>query len=592
MCGIIGYIGNNAKNNIINSLKKLEYRGYDSSGIALLENNNLYIIKEKGYIENMEKKASLLSNSFNIGIGHTRWATTGKVSKENSHPHSSQDLSYTIVHNGIIDNYREIKQELSQKGYKFKSHTDSEVIANLLQEYHKQTNSVIENIELITKKLKGTYALAILYTGDNEHIYVTKNEMPLFITSNNEFSCVSSAVLGFPKQTQSYIMLENKDIAKVSLNSAQVFNNAKKVERKCYYISQSETIAKKNNFKHFMLKEIFEIPSSLENTINIFNSIKSNQKQNILNLFNKTKRIHLIGCGTAYHSCLVGEYILRTLGYDTTSHIASEFKYFPPILNQNSLCIFVSQSGETADTLGALKIANSYNVKTLAITNSKSSTLAHICDNYILLGAGPEIAVASTKAYNCQCLVFYLLKQLIIQKNTEICINSLSINNILQETKQIRRLAKSISSFGKVFFIGRGQDSLTAMEGSLKLKEVSYISSESYPAGELKHGTLALIDKNSICIIILTHKSMIDKVMNSIMEIHSRGGSVLIITPFKELKDCNQINYFYYLPILEKEEFYPLISVIPLQFIAYFTSVFKGNNPDKPRNLAKSVTVE
>ena len=593
MCGIVGFIGKNAKTQIIDCLKKLEYRGYDSSGLALINNKDkIEIIKETGFISNIENLSNNMFDDLEIGIGHTRWATTGKVTKENAHPHVSNNGRFAIVHNGIIENYEAIKSDLSHKGYTFSSETDSEVVAILLEENAKTAKSVIENIKLTTKILEGSFSLAILDTHSPDKIFATKKDMPLFVSAGADFASIASAVVGLPHDAIQYIMLENHDIAEISLNTIKVWQNEEMVDRRVQKITKDDLNHTMHNHKHYMIKEIFEEQVALEKTAEAFSSLKPSAKKEILDLFASHKRIHLVACGTAYHACLVGASLLESIGFDCSCHIASEFKYFPPNLNDKCLCIFVSQSGETADTIGCLKLVQEKGIKCLSITNVESSTIAHISDHLLMTKAGTEVAVASTKAYNCQCLIFYLLTQAISKNNQVISIKNLKIDKILQTINQISKLSQIIATFKKVFFIGRGLDSLTAKEGSLKLKEITYIPSESYPAGELKHGTLSLVDDESLSIVILTQKSKIHKKMKAVSEIKARGGFTLVVTPFDEIQPNHEIDYVFHLPILKNEQHYPLISIIPLQLFAYFTSIEKGINPDKPRNLAKSVTVE
>jgi len=590
MCGIVGYIGNNAKENSIENLKNLEYRGYDSAGIAFFEDDYLYVIKEKGYIDNIIKKSKHHSKNINICIGHTRWATTGVASKKNAHPHLSNNKKFAIVHNGIIENYQYLKQDLLTKGYKFNSETDTEVIANLIEENAKHETNIIKIIENTTKVIKGSYAFAILCTDSPDKIYVTKYNMPLFLTINEDFVALASAVIGLPKSTTKYIMLENNDIALLSLSDSIVYNNNTIVHRNIKKLKSTESHAHNKNYKHFMLKEILEQQTAIKKTSENFFSPKNKYKQIILKQFDNISRIHLIGCGTAYHACLVGAKLLNNIGYDTSCHIASEFKYNPPSKLKDSLCIFVSQSGETADTLGSLRLAKKLGAKTLGITNVESSTLAHEVGDFILTNAGIEIAVASTKAYTCQCFIFYLILNILDENLQKTSIKQLKINQVIQNYINYKKFAKIINNYAKIFFIGRGFDSITAMEASLKLKEISYIMSESYPAGELKHGTLALIDSNSLSVIISTNKDMLPKILNTIDEIKSRGGKTLIVSQFEELK--NSADIFIKLPYLKNEKLYAITSIIPLQLIAYYSCCLKGFNPDKPRNLAKSVTVE
>ena len=556
MCGIVGYVGKNAKENALENLKSLEYRGYDSAGIAFFKNNEMYIVKEKGFIENLTKKSKNYTGEIKICIGHTRWATTGKANTRNAHPHLSMNGNWAVVHNGIIENYKQLKDELIQKGYKFRSQTDTEVISNLLEEQSKNERDIIKIIETTTEKLKGSYALAILCTSSPDKIYLTKYNMPLFISVSDKCISAASAVLGLSKFSNEYLVLENNDIAVLNNDNSLIYNNGKIIQRRKNKIKNTDTQIISHNYKHFMLKEILEQETALKNTHEQFLLKKYNCNEIIFKLFENISRVYLIACGTAYHASIVGAKLLCKIGYDCTSHIASEFKYNPPPNLKNSLCIFVSQSGETADTLGALRLAKKSGARTLGITNVESSSLAHEVEEYILTHAGAEIAVASTKAYTCQCLIFHLLQEILSSKMQKINIKQLKINKILQNFKQYRKIAKLINNYAKIFFIGRGMDSITAKEGSLKLKEISYIMSESYPAGELKHGSLALIDSTTLSIIISTEKSMIPKLQNTLDEIKSRNGKIMIISPFDEYSINADI--FIKIPEIKNELYYSI----------------------------------
>jgi len=593
MCGIVGYIGKNAISSGFENLKKLEYRGYDSAGIACIKNNKIVVVKAKGYIENTIRKSKFLGNEINICIAHTRWATTGNVSTKNAHPQQSSSNRFAIVHNGIIENYQEIKNTLLSLGYNFKSDTDTEVIANLIEEESKTQKSVIKIIKNVTKMLQGSYAIAILDIKNPNKIFLAKKDMPLFVSAENEFSAISSSVIGLPEQASSYIMLENNDIAELTLSNISIYNDNKQVIRPVLNITEKLTNTPiLLEEKHYMLKEILEIEQKLTNTQDNFYNKNNNYLHLIDKLFSGKKRIHLVACGTAYHACNIGSKLLSMCGFDSSCHIASEFKYSPPILSKDSLYIFVSQSGETADTLGSLKLVKDLGLDTLSITNVESSTMSHLDENHIFTKAGTEIAVASTKAYVCQCLIFYLITAHLNIKMQKIDISQLKINNIFHNLKNLKKLAKEVIKYNKVFFIGRNIDYITAMEGSLKLKEISYIMAESYPAGELKHGSLALIDQNSLSVIISTDENMIPKIKNTISEIKSRNGKILLVSPYKEYYCDIEVDYFYRLEYLENSHLYPLTSILPLQLISYYSSTLLGLNPDKPRNLAKSVTVE
>ena len=590
MCGIVGYIGKGKKalNVLIDGLKHLEYRGYDSAGVAYIKDNKLYIEKETGRIKNLEKKINYEHKS-SLGIGHTRWATHGGVTKANSHPHSSEKI--TIVHNGIIENYIELKEKLLKKGYTFKSETDTEVAAVLLNDLYKKNKDLFKTIQEFKKEAKGAYAIALICEDDLDSLYAIKKNSPLIIGIGKDENYVASDVPAIISYTNKYITLEDGSYAKITKDKIEVYNNDnKKIDLNIKtYEGTSEAISK-CGYEHYMLKEINEQPDVIKKTAE---SIK------VPNL-SKYKRIIIVACGSAMHAGLVGKNLIETYGdIPVEVEIASEFRYKKLFLNKSDLVIAISQSGETADTLEAVKIAKKQGVKTLGIINVKESSIAREVDNVIYTVAGPEIAVATTKAYSAQVLVLaYIAYSLSKEDNKEIKnlltdIKKLSkyMQEVLSNEKEYEKIAKKIHKKENMFYIGRSIDYALGMEGSLKIKEISYLHSEAYAAGELKHGTISLIEKDTPVIGIVTDKNIADKTISNLKEVTSRGANVIYLTTNKLEKDGDfykekiivpEVN-----PLLE-----PLVAIIPLQLIAYHVAKLNKCDIDKPKNLAKSVTVE
>ncbi len=612
MCGIIGYIGeNNAIDFLHYGLKKLEYRGYDSAGVAYFNKNQLTVYKKVGQVDNLFDEKLLKVNS-NIGIGHTRWATNGKISTENSHPHQSFSKTITLVHNGIIENCTELKNKYL-KGINLQSETDTEVVANLLEFFYLKNHHKLDSIKILMSLLKGSYALAILFNDDCENIYFLKNRSPLVIGCGNNCNFISSDTLGFEKYTSKYIEIDDFEFGYINKKNMEIFDkNSKKITKNVKDCANFQKINNKMQFEHYMLKEIFEIPDAIKNTCELYKNFESIKIIN-KNLFNKIKRIKLIACGTSYHASLIGEKYFREIGFDAYTEIASEFLYNKQIWQKDTLYIFISQSGETADTLSCVELCKKHNAKTLCITNVPTSRITKICDYTLPICCGPEIAVASTKAFNGQvCSLLVLSKYLQFIKKINIKkkklnkkdTHSTSINKLISKIikisksinintfiRQVKPLTQMVKESKNVFFVGKDYDYVLALESALKLKEISYINSVAYPSGELKHGTISLVDNNTLTFAYITEKKLSSKTLNVINQIKSRGGKVVVISPFIELQKFENIDYFIKLPEVNNY-FYPIISIIPMQILSYYVSVSLGNNPDKPRNLAKSVTVE
>jgi glucosamine--fructose-6-phosphate aminotransferase (isomerizing) len=591
MCGIIGYTGKrNCTDFLIEGLKNLEYRGYDSAGIAVIENNGRITIKKKqGRVSKLEKETGNIAGT--CGIGHTRWATHGIPSDINAHPHFSG--KFAVVHNGIIENFLELKVMLVNKGVKFSSETDTEVIAHLLNLNY--NGNLKGTINKTLSQLVGSYAIAIICTDYPDLISVAKKDNPLIIGTNKDEVIISSDISAISNISENFYVLKDFERAIICPDKIEFFGeNEETIGRLSEKIDVGTYLAEKGNFDSFMLKEIHEIPEALYKTFTSFKEIKITEdlKQKFKNLNNLT----IIACGTAYNSGLVGKYIIeRFCRIKVDTEIASEFRYKNPIIDKDDLVIAISQSGETADTIAAVKLAKERGAFVIAVTNTQHSQLTRIADFSILLKAGVEIAVAATKSYNCQLAAMYFLcNQILKAKNMpQIKIN---INQIQQKAEQTVKMSyKLIELAGKyknshsVFYIGRGLDYSVAVEASLKLKEISYIHSEGYAAGELKHGTLALIYENSLVIVLITDKELSVKTKNALHEVIARGAPVLLFSQYEELKEkkCR----FFKLPGLD-DILMPLIEIIPLQLFAYFVTRSKGLDADKPRNLAKSVTVE
>ncbi|MEG1792278.1 MAG: glutamine--fructose-6-phosphate transaminase (isomerizing) [Bacilli bacterium] len=590
MCGIVGYVGNNynAINVIIDGLTNLEYRGYDSAGIAYSEEGLIKIIKEKGKLENLKKKLDMNILS-NLGIGHTRWATHGEANLVNSHPHKVGKV--TIVHNGIIENYSEIKEELREAGYNFISDTDSEVGAALLDKIYNETKSVEQTLSLFLKKTRGAYALGIIIDGDN-HLYALKKDSPLIIGVGNSENFISSDVPAILKYTNKYIVLEDSDFAKISADKIIVYDN--KVDIKKFEVREFKGKSidiSKNGYDHFMLKEIYEQPEVIKNTFSSF--VKDNKLDlNIPNL-NKYRRIDIVACGSAYHAGYVGKMFIEEYGnIEVNVEVASEYRYKKLFLDSSVLVIVISQSGETADTLAALKLAKKSGCFTIGIINVVESSIARLCDKVLYTKAGPEIAVATTKGYTSQVAILALIAIQLSNKNID-GLRKLPIimQSILDDTIEYKEIANKIFDKDPVFFIGRDIDYALCMEGSLKLKEISYINSAAYKAGELKHGTISLIEKGTIVIAIMTEPKIMEKTISNIKETKARGAYVILITTLDVNPEQDYFDEVIYVPRTEKL-FQPMLTVLPLQLLAYEVAKLKGCDIDKPKNLAKSVTVE
>lgn len=574
MCGIVGYKGRSiAAPILLKGLKNLEYRGYDSAGIATLE-NGINVVKTKGRITNLSPLTKSLCGD--CGIGHTRWATHGAATETNAHPHLSPSGKFAIVHNGIIENFDSLKHELAQKGYVFRSETDSEVIAVLMDDLF--NGNELKTFSAVLNKLQGSYAIAML-TYDGK-IYAAKKDSPLVIGLSSGETFVSSDLTAFSDKTDKFVIMED-EIAEIS-DTVSFFSNGKKIQPQIFEWKCKVDACDKSAYPHYMLKEIFEQPDALADTLN--HSIDDRCE-----FLNQINNIHLIGCGSAYHAALTGKYVIESLtGIRVNADIASEFRYRNPIIRQSDLLIAISQSGETADTIGAVNMAKD-KCKTACIVNVRKSTLARTARPFYTY-AGPEIAVATTKGYTTQLINLYVIAYNMLGKPTGFLRSLEAIPQSVAQTLKLSNILKYIgeliASKRNVFFIGRGADYAAAKESALKLKEISYIHADCYPAGELKHGTISLIEKGSVVIAIATDKELLNKTSGSILEVKARGAFTIGISPYD--LDCCDVTIK--LPVAD---FYsPLLATVACQLIAYYAALYRGCDIDKPRNLAKSVTVE
>ena len=612
MCGIVGYIGTKKASPIlINGLLRLEYRGYDSAGISTIEKDGLSIMKDKGRVKNLNNLPGIDDLEGTIGIAHTRWATHGKPSKENSHPHMDNSKTFSVVHNGIIENYNELRKFLINNGYTFYSQTDTEIIPNLIHYYYSKDDNndsfrFLRAVKNACSDLKGSFALEIICKNDPNNMIVVRKDSPLVIGKGNGENYISSDIPAILSFTREFYLLEDLEFVVLSRDDAKFYDkNLNPIDKKIQTIEWNASSAEKDGFEDYMLKEIYEQPTAIRETIGAklgegskceFDELKFTKEY--LKSLNK---IYLVACGTAMHAGLAAKNMLeRICKIPTEVDIASEFRYRDPIVDEKTLCIFISQSGETADTIAALKLSKEKGAKTLAISNVIGSSITREADYSIYTHAGPEIAVASTKAYTSQVVLLAILAiyfaetlELTDKNILELKNNILELPSKIEETlkcaEQIKEFGHRIYQEKDVFFLGRGIDETVAKESALKLKEISYIHADSYPAGELKHGPIALIENDITVISIMTDKNLVEKTVSNIQEAITRAAKTLVVT--NQNIDDKMFDTVIHIP--ETNTFIsPILSVIPLQLLAYYISKEKGLDVDKPRNLAKSVTVE
>ena len=607
MCGIVGYVGSGeASEFLIDGLRRLEYRGYDSAGIAVYENGKIQIVKKKGGLANLEDVLKEHPLHGHIGIGHTRWATHGQPSDVNAHPHGDCHNHFVIVHNGIIENYMTLKKELIEKGHVFKSETDTEVVAHLAEEL--DDGNFLSTVRKVLAKIEGSYSLVFMDDSDPDTIICTKKDNPLIIGLGKGENFIASDIPAVINRTRQIYIMNDYELAVVKKDSITFYDHDdKEITKEIHEVTWSAEAAEKGGYPHFMLKEIYEQPKAVKDTISP--RIKDNQI--VIEELGMTddeiraiKKIHIIACGSAYHTGVTAKYVFEGLArIPVEVDLASEFRYRNPILEEGEMVIIVSQSGETADSLAALRLAKERGVRTLGIVNVVGSSIAREADNVMYTWAGPEIAVATTKAYSCQLVAEYLLalkfaqargtinQEQITEYLHEIEMLPNQIESLLGNRERIQKFANRYVAAKDVFFIGRGIDYAISLEGSLKLKEISYIHSEAYAAGELKHGTISLIEDGTLVTAVVTQEDLYKKTISNIVEVKTRGAYVLAVTNEDNLEIEKAADSVIYIP-KTNSYFTNSLAIIPLQLFGYYVSVGKGLDVDKPRNLAKSVTVE
>lgn len=608
MCGIVGYVGNKqAAPILLEGLSKLEYRGYDSAGVAVMTGHGIEVKKAKGRLSVLNE---MLDGGRAIdgvmGIGHTRWATHGEPSDTNSHPHLSKSGRFAVVHNGIIENYLKLREYLTKKGFEFISETDTEVIAHLVEYYY--TGDIVDTLIKVINKVEGSYALGILCADNPESFYAVRKESPLVVGLGEGENFIASDIPAILKHTKNVYFLENDEIVMLNKDGVKIFNTDKEeVEKEVFTVDWDVSAAEKGGYEHFMFKEIMEQPRAIADTVNprikdgkiVLDDITLSASY-----LRDMKKIYIVACGSAYHVGVVGKYIIEGMvRIPVEVSVASEFRYCDPIVDENTLVILISQSGETADTIAAMREAKRLGARTFAIVNAVGSSIAREADDVLYTWAGPEIAVATTKAYSTQLTAIYLLSLymaeqlgLIEKEQMEKYIRVLqqlpdNVKKILDNEGEIQYIASRYYNSKSVFFLGRTLDYAVALEGSLKLKEISYIHSEAYAAGELKHGTIALIEKGTVVVALCTVKKLFDKMLSNIKEVKARGAVVIAVAEEGHTEIEQEADYVIYVPKID-ELAMPSEVVIPLQLFSYYVASLKGLDIDKPRNLAKSVTVE
>ncbi|ADZ19202.1 glucosamine--fructose-6-phosphate aminotransferase (isomerizing) [Clostridium acetobutylicum] len=608
MCGIVGYSGKKEASSIlVEGLSKLEYRGYDSAGVAILNDGKINVSKCKGRLVNLENKLEENPIAGNIGIGHTRWATHGEPSDLNAHPHSNKDNTISVVHNGIIENYMQLRTWLKSKGYEFKSETDTEVIPNLVDYFYE--GNLLDAVIKAISKVEGSYALGIVSSKEPDKVVAVRKDSPLIVGISEDGNFIASDVPAILNHTRDIYYIKDKEFVVLTSEGVEFYSNeGEKIEKELNHIEWDANAAEKGGYEHFMLKEIYEQPKAIRDTMTsriiAGQPIKlddiSITKEQIENI----DKIYIVACGTAYHAGVVGKYVIEKFArIPVEVDIASEFRYRDPIITKNTLMIVLSQSGETADTLAALREAKSIGARVIAVTNVVGSSVAREADDILYTWAGPEIAVASTKAYTTQLITMYILGLFFAQnKNTltneeieKIKADMLTLpekaEEVLASKEKVQKFAANTYMHKDMFYLGRGIDYAVAMEGALKLKEISYIHAEAYAGGELKHGTIALIEEGTVVVALGTQSDIYDKMVSNIKEVTTRGAKVLGIAAEGRKGMEEVVDSVIYVPEVN-DMLLPVLSVMQLQLLAYYVSVEKGCDVDKPRNLAKSVTVE
>lgn len=612
MCGIVGYVGNEqAAPILLNGLAKLEYRGYDSAGIAVRDGDkHVEVVKAKGRLKALEEKTNNgLAIKGTCGIGHTRWATHGEPSENNAHPHISDDYNVVGVHNGIIENYQELKDKLVKNGYEFYSSTDTEVAIKLIDYYYKKyEHTPVDAINHVMVRIRGSYAFAIMFKEYPDEIYVARKDSPMILGVSDGNCYVGSDVPAILNYTRNVYYIGNMEIGRLADGNITFYNlDGDEIEKELVEIKWDAEAAEKGGYEHFMMKEIHEQPKAIADTLN---SVLKDGKLDLSAVelsdeeIKKISQIYIVACGSAYHVGVVAQYVMEDLAkIPVRVELASEFRYRKPLLDPDGLVIVISQSGETADSLAALRLAKDKGLKTLGIVNVVGSSIAREADNVFYTLAGPEISVATTKAYSTQLIAAYCLAIQFARVRGEITddvystyleeLNTIpdKIEKILEDKERIQWFAAKVANSKDIFFIGRGIDYAVSLEGSLKLKEISYIHSEAYAAGELKHGTISLIEDNILVIGVLTQSELYEKTISNMVECKSRGAYLMGLTTYGKYEVEDTVEFTVYIPKID-EHFAASLAVVPLQLLGYYVSVAKGLDVDKPRNLAKSVTVE
>ena len=612
MCGIVGYVGNEqAAPILLNGLAKLEYRGYDSAGIAVRDGDkHVEVVKAKGRLKALEEKTNNgLAVKGTCGIGHTRWATHGEPSENNAHPHISDDYNVVGVHNGIIENYQELKDKLVKNGYEFYSSTDTEVAIKLIDYYYKKyEHTPVDAINHAMVRIRGSYAFAIMFKEYPDEIYVARKDSPMILGVSDGNCYVGSDVPAILNYTRNVYYIGNMEIGRLADGNITFYNlDGDEIEKELVEIKWDAEAAEKGGYEHFMMKEIHEQPKAIADTLN---SVLNDGKLDLSAVelsdeeIKKISYIYIVACGSAYHVGVVAQYVMEDLAkIPVRVELASEFRYRKPLLDPDGLVIVISQSGETADSIAALRLAKDKELKTLGIVNVVGSSIAREADNVFYTLAGPEISVATTKAYSTQLIAAYCLAIQFARVRGEIADDVYStyleelktipdkIGKILEDKERIQWFAAKVANSKDIFFIGRGIDYAVSLEGSLKLKEVSYIHSEAYAAGELKHGTISLIEDNILVIGVLTQSELYEKTISNMVECKSRGAYLMGLTTYGKYEVEDTVEFTVYIPKID-EHFAASLAVVPLQLLGYYVSVAKGLDVDKPRNLAKSVTVE
>ena len=612
MCGIVGYVGNEqAAPILLNGLAKLEYRGYDSAGIAVRDGDkHVEVVKAKGRLKALEEKTNNgLAIKGTCGIGHTRWATHGEPSENNAHPHISDDYNVVGVHNGIIENYQELKDKLVKNGYEFYSSTDTEVAIKLIDYYYKKyEHTPVDAINHAMVRIRGSYAFAIMFKEYPNEIYVARKDSPMILGVSDGNCYVGSDVPAILNYTRNVYYIGNMEIGRLADGNITFYNlDGDEIEKELVEIKWDAEAAEKGGYEHFMMKEIHEQPKAIADTLN---SVLKDGKLDLSAVelsdeeIKKISQIYIVACGSAYHVGVVAQYVMEDLAkIPVRVELASEFRYRKPLLDPDGLVIVISQSGETADSLAALRLAKDKGLRTLGIVNVVGSSIAREADNVFYTLAGPEISVATTKAYSTQLIAAYCLAIQFARVRGEITDDVYStyleelktipdkIEKILEDKERIQWFAAKVANSKDIFFIGRGIEYAVSLEGSLKLKEISYIHSEAYAAGELKHGTISLIEDNILVIGVLTQSELYEKTISNMVECKSRGAYLMGLTTYGKYEVEDTVEFTVYIPKID-EHFAASLAVVPLQLLGYYVSVAKGLDVDKPRNLAKSVTVE